>query len=267
MSNYQQAPARRRSQWPMIAFGVALVLVIAACVVALVIHAQRNAGGTAMPSCATVFKLGAPIVAGDATIACTNRLGLVSRSHSMPCTDGRPLIFDRDSNVYGFAGGKFAISDVAADGRYAQDFSACVSSASAGTGGQPDNLATHPLAWGASYHGRNLDITVSAPVAFTPTASAFSGGVTGKDVAVTITVANHGTAVVNPLGTIVVQATAGQTQATEVVDDNIGEPTAGILPGKALTWRHGFVVPPAAGDLTVGVGLLGGQSVYFTGTL
>jgi hypothetical protein len=142
MSNYSPTPQRHRSPWSMISFALFVVLIVAACVIALLIHNQRSASSApasttarqqpavsaaaTAPTCASVFKLGASITSADAIVACTNRLGLVSRSHSMTCRDGRVMIFDTDSDVYGFAGGKFAPSDVDADSQYAKDFYACV---------------------------------------------------------------------------------------------------------------------------------------------
>lgn len=138
MSSYPSAPVpqQRRSPWPMISFVLLVALIVAACVIVLLIRNQRSTSSApaaasvsvvaTVPTCATVFKLGAPITAADATVACTNRVGLVSHSHSMPCKNGRILIFDRDSDVYGFAGGRFAPSDVAADSQYSKDFYACV---------------------------------------------------------------------------------------------------------------------------------------------
>lgn len=140
MSNYPPAGVpQRRSPWPMISFALFVVLIVAACVIALLIHNQRGASSapaaaaadqvsaaTTVPTCASVFKLGASVTSADANVACTNRLGLVSRSHSMTCRDGRVMIFDTDSDVYGFAGSKFAPSDVNADSQYAKDFYACV---------------------------------------------------------------------------------------------------------------------------------------------
>lgn len=141
MSNYPPAGVpQRRSPWPMISFALFVVLVVAACVIALLVHNQHSASSApaatpadqraivavTVPTCASVFKFGASVTSADAIVACTNRLGLVSRSHSMTCRDGRVMIFDTDSDVYGFAGGKFGPSDVDADSQYSKDFYACV---------------------------------------------------------------------------------------------------------------------------------------------
>lgn len=129
--SYQQpqtnpAPAKSRSPLPWLIGVVAVV--VAVCVSVLIMHSRTSQppAPAATPACSTVFKLGAPVTAADATIACTNRLGYVSRSHSMPCKDGRTMVFDRDADVYGFAGGVFDLQDVDASSQYAKDFYACV---------------------------------------------------------------------------------------------------------------------------------------------
>lgn len=77
-------------------------------------------------ACASLFRVGAPVAADLATKPCTNALGLVSAQHFMACHDGRRMIFDRDSNTYGFPGGTFATSDSDANSQYAHDFAACL---------------------------------------------------------------------------------------------------------------------------------------------
>lgn len=132
----------------------------------------------------------------------------------------------------------------------------------------PDGSAAHPFTWGSTHHGKSLDFTISAPKIFHPSDTAFSGDATGKAVYVTITMSDHASIAFNPMADLVVSGTGGQSEAQELDDpaNGIGEPSADILPGKTLKWKHAFVVPTAAKDLTVSVGTTGNAGgVYYAG--
>lgn len=134
----------------------------------------------------------------------------------------------------------------------------------------PDGSAAHPLPWGATYHGQNLDVTVSKPTAYKPSDTAMVDDSMPRTVAVTVTVANHSAQSVNPMSDLTITGTAGSTQAGDVEDseNNVGEPTADVLPGHTLAWKQAFGVPKAATDLVVDLSIgYGSQTLYFTGAL
>lgn len=135
-----------------------------------------------------------------------------------------------------------------------------------------DGSAAHPLAFGQTWAPPGkLSVTVGAPAAYKPSSSAFvPGGAAARAVAMDVTVINTDKAQPVPAMTLSLQATAGSTQAQEIQDSgqNVGTPTATILPGKTLTWKVAFAVPVAGGEFTVGVGtVFGGETIYFTGKI
>jgi hypothetical protein len=73
-----------------------------------------------------------------------------------------------------------------------------------------------------------------------------------------------------PAMLLTVQATAGNAQAQSIEDvgNNVGRPSANVLPGKSLTWRIAFAAPAGPSDFTCAVSTaIGGQDVYFTGKI
>lgn len=135
---------------------------------------------------------------------------------------------------------------------------------------KPDGSAAHPLPWGATYHGQNFDVTVSAPSKYTPSDSAFVDGSSPRAVAVTVTVVNHSDKSLNPMGDLSITGTAGTAEAQDVEDsaNNVDEPTADLLPGHTLSWKQAFGIPKTATDLAVDISIgFGAQTLYFTGPL
>lgn len=132
---------------------------------------------------------------------------------------------------------------------------------------KPDGSATHPYPFGATHHGQSLNTTLSTPKGFVPSDTAFDDGAKGSAVEFTITMSNHANQAFNPLQDLAVKATAGDSEATEIDDpaNNIGEPDADLLPGHTLTWKHAFIVPTTAKDLTVAVGTVGNDgAIYYS---
>jgi hypothetical protein len=132
-----------------------------------------------------------------------------------------------------------------------------------------DGSAAHPFTYGATHHGKSLDVTVSAPKRFTPSENAFTTG-SGSAYEVTITIADHANQAFSPLGELIVSATAGNAEAGDIedTDQNIGQPEANVLPGHSLSWKQGFQVATGAHDLTLTVGTIAGDgSLYYSGPL
>lgn len=135
-----------------------------------------------------------------------------------------------------------------------------------------DGTAGHPFAFGQTWQpSGKMKISVGAPTPYTPSSSAVAlGGKTPRAVAVSVSVTNVPDGPPVPGMVITVQATAGDQQVQEIEDSaqNVGSPTASILPGKTLTWKVAFGAPAGAADFTVVVGALGGGTdVYFTGKI
>jgi hypothetical protein len=134
-----------------------------------------------------------------------------------------------------------------------------------------DGTPSHPFAFGATHHGQSLDVTISAPHAFTPSDTAFTDAKGGKAVYVTITLSNHSpNQSINPLGEVTINASAGTSAVEDVEDDanGVGEPESDILPGHTLTWKHGFNIPTDAKDLTVTIGTLAADGgINYTGPI
>ena len=136
-----------------------------------------------------------------------------------------------------------------------------------------DGTADHPLAFGQTWGtDKQIRITLGAPAPYTPSASAFTpGGAAARAVALSVTIttpADLGKAF--PAMLLTTQATAGGTQAQSIEDvgNNVGSPTASVLPGKSLSWRVAFGVPAGASDITVQVSTaIGGQPVFFAGKI
>lgn len=136
-----------------------------------------------------------------------------------------------------------------------------------------DGSASHPLAFGQTWGTSDqIRVTLGAPSAYTPSASAFTpGGSAGRAVALDVTIAvptSLGKAF--PAMLLTVQATAGSAQAQKIEDvgNNVGSPTSSVLPGKSLSWKLAFAVPSGPNDFTVQVSTaIGGQDVYFTGKI
>lgn len=133
-----------------------------------------------------------------------------------------------------------------------------------------DGSADHPLAFGKTWQpAGKMGVTIGVPAPFKPSESAFSPDHAPRAVVMDVTVANVAGAPAVPAMAISVQATAGASQAQEIVDVGNGvggSPTANILPGKSLTWKVAFGVPAGPTEFTVQVStIVGGQTVYFTG--
>lgn len=113
---------------------------------------------------------------------------------------------------------------------------------------------------GETHRGTDVDITVADAKAFTTSDSA-APKQNAKATSFQVTIANH-SAKPWPAAMLVLQATAGSTTAEQVFDTELeGSPSQDVLPGKELTYRVGFLDAP--GDLTIQVGTMGGDKVYF----
>lgn len=102
-----------------------------------------------------------------------------------------------------------------------------------------------------------VSVTVGAPTAFTPSSSAVAGSKlgAGPSTLFQVTVKNDSDRALNPFG-VSLKATSGDVQVEQVHDAENGilPPTADILPGKSLTWKAAFDVPPGKSmDLQVSV--------------
>jgi hypothetical protein len=133
---------------------------------------------------------------------------------------------------------------------------------------RPDGSASQPLPWGATYHDQSMDITLAAPVAYTPSESAFEQTATGRDVTVTVTLVNRSSAAITPETDLNIQGTSGTAAAGDVEDNSIGAPSSPVLPGHTIKWRQGLSVPKSATDLQLAVALgFGGTNLYYSGSL
>jgi hypothetical protein len=136
-----------------------------------------------------------------------------------------------------------------------------------------DGSAAHPLAFGQTWgNDSQIKVTLGAPAPYTPSGSAFiPGGSAARAIALDVTIAvpaSLGKAF--PAMLLTTQATAGSAQAQSIEDvgNNVGRPSANVLPGKSLTWRIAFAVPAGPSDFTCTVSTaIGGQDVYFTGKI
>lgn len=136
-----------------------------------------------------------------------------------------------------------------------------------------DGSAGHPLAFGQTWGtDSQIKITLGAPAPYTPSPSAFVPGAgVARSVALDVTIVvptSIGQAF--PAMLLTTKATAGSTEAQSIEDvgNNVGTPTASVLPGKSLTWRIAFGVPAGPSDFTCTVSTaIGGQNVYFTGKI
>jgi hypothetical protein len=93
-----------------------------------------------------------------------------------------------------------------------------------------------------------LTITVGAPAAYTPSASA-AGATQAQQIALTFTLTNGTAENLNPI--MLPQVTSNGTQATPIIDiENTAiasfAPTAVILPGGHATWTQAFSVSDPA---------------------
>ena len=75
--------------------------------------------------CAELFKLGQPVTAGLEAVQCQDPNGLVGVNHHVKCADGRTMVFDSATNVYGWPGGVFAAIDTTAGSAYSADYAKC----------------------------------------------------------------------------------------------------------------------------------------------
>lgn len=124
------------------------------------------------------------------------------------------------------------------------------------------NATGQTYAVGQTHRGTDVDITIADPKAFTTSDNA-APKQNAKATSFQVTVANHSD---KPWSAamLLIQATAGNAPADEVYDSAAGlggSPSQEILPGKNLTFRVGFVDAP--GDLTIQVGTVGDDKVYF----
>lgn len=84
-----------------------------------------SAAVAAVRPCAELFKLGQPVTADLTAVQCQEPNGLSGVNHKVVCADGRTMVFDSATNVYGFAGGVFAAQDTTAGSAYAADYAKC----------------------------------------------------------------------------------------------------------------------------------------------
>ncbi|MEC3978140.1 hypothetical protein [Amycolatopsis sp. H20-H5] len=125
-----------------------------------------------------------------------------------------------------------------------------------------DKATGQTYAVGDTHRGTDVDITVAEPKAFT-TGKFAAPKQEAKAVSYQVTVTNH-SAKPWPAAMLFIQATAGSSAAEQVFDTEAGldsTPSQDILPGKSLTFRLGFVDAP--GDITLQVGNMGSDKVYF----
>ena len=119
-----------------------------------------------------------------------------------------------------------------------------VAAASAST----TSVSSGPAKFGDTLSKDGYSVTVGAPAAFTPSATAAgsNGMGAGPSSVFQVTVKNGSAKVLNPFG-VFLKATSGDAQVGKVFDSGQGieDPTADILPGKSLTWRVVFEAPPS----------------------
>jgi hypothetical protein len=114
---------------------------------------------------------------------------------------------------------------------------------------------------GETHRGTDFDITIADAKAFT-TSDVAAPKQNAPATSFQVTIANH-SAKPWSAAMLIVQATGGNTTAEQVFDSGLeGSPSQDVLPGKELTYRIGFLDGP--GDLTIQVGSVGGDKVYFT---
>lgn len=94
-----------------------------------------------------------------------------------------------------------------------------------------------------------VELTVGKPAPFTPSMTAFPSE---PGVVMDVTMKNGSKAPLNPF-MVSMQATSGDQQAEQIFDseNNIGGPSASILPGRTLKYKIAFTKP--AGNLTLQV--------------
>lgn len=94
-----------------------------------------------------------------------------------------------------------------------------------------------------------MSITVGKPAAYTPSVSAYPSK---PGVIMDVTVKNGSQEPLNPFA-LTMQATSGEQQAEQIfdVENNIGSPTASVLPGRTIKFKVAFTKP--AGNLTLQV--------------
>ncbi|MDQ7802622.1 hypothetical protein Q5425_02690 [Amycolatopsis sp. A133] len=123
-----------------------------------------------------------------------------------------------------------------------------------------DNAAGQTYQIGQTHRGTDVDITIADAKAFT-TGDTAAPQQNAPATSFQVTIANH-SAKPWSAAMLMVQATAGNTTAEQVFDTDLeGSPSQDVLPGKELTYRIGFLDAP--GDLTIQVGAVGGDKVYF----
>jgi hypothetical protein len=146
--------------------------------------------------------------------------------------------------------------------------SATIAASAAPAGDNALGSATAPLPWGKQVSGDTYAITIGTPAPYSPSASAANMSKAPRAVAMQVTVVNNQKDKALPAMAINIQATAGNAQSEQIFDsaNDVGGPTADILPGKSLTWKVAFGVPTGQTDLTVQVSYLGvGATVYYGG--
>lgn len=117
----------------------------------------------------------------------------------------------------------------------------------------PDKVDPNPAFGQTVTYPDKIQVTVSLPGAFTPSAYA-AGGKAPVNEDFKVTVKNGGATNFNP-SLVTDSATAGGVAATEVYDstsDLNGSPSTPILPGQSLSWTVGFNLVSASG-VTVAV--------------
>ncbi|MEU7786979.1 hypothetical protein [Amycolatopsis sp. NPDC049159] len=123
-----------------------------------------------------------------------------------------------------------------------------------------DNASGQTYSIGQTHRGTDVDITIADAKAFT-TSDVAAPKQNAPATSFQVTLANH-SAKPWSAAMLIMQATAGSTTAEQVYDTDFeGSPSQDILPGKELTYRIAFVDAP--GDLTIQVGSVGGDKVYF----
>lgn len=114
---------------------------------------------------------------------------------------------------------------------------------------------------GETFHGKDIDIAVTNPKAFTTSRTA-APEQNAKAVGYDVTITNHSD---KPWAAmLLIQATAGSAAAQEVFDpsaDFNGTPSQDVLPGKELAFKIAFVDSP--GDITLQLGTIGSDKAYF----
>ena len=131
------------------------------------------------------------------------------------------------------------------------------SSAPAAASSASPASAKGPAKFGETLTKDAVSVTVGAPAAFTPSSSAAAGSKMGAGPSslFQVTLKNDSVRPISPFS-VPLKVTSGGVQIEQVHDAENGvlPPTADILPGKSLTWKAAFEVPPSESmDMQVSV--------------